>query len=94
MNSLLARLGEMFLGKKAKPLKTRLSAEQAIEIASAYVKAHGLDLLRTGLVLHEVSEVDGKVIWTLRTPTVGRWLTVGVDDATGEGVGHHVHGVR
>jgi hypothetical protein len=45
-------------------------------------------------VTQDVREVEGKVVWTLRTPTVGQWLTIGVDDATGEVVGHHVHGVR
>ena len=93
MKSVFARLGEVLSGGKTSHPKTRLTSDEAVAIASAYTKSHGLDLHVT-LVPQEVREVHGKVVWTLRTPTVGRWLTVGVDDATGEVVGHHVHGVR
>jgi hypothetical protein len=65
-----------------------------IQAASAYAKTHRLESPHINLIPQEVREVDGRLVWTLRTPTIGRWLTVGVDDATGEVVGHHVHGVR
>ena len=94
MKSLFGRLAEALSGGRTNQPKTRLTSDEAVQIATAYAKAHGVDLLRTNLVLHEVREVEGKVVWTLRTPTVGRWVTVDVDDATGEVLGHHVHGVR
>ncbi len=94
MKSVFARLGEALSGGKTRQPKTHLSPEEAVQIASAYAKAQGLDLFRVSLVPQDVRDVDGKLVWTLRTPTVGRWLTVGVDDATGEVLGHHVHGVR
>jgi hypothetical protein len=93
MKSVFARLGQALSGRPAQP-KTRLRPEEAVEIASAYARAQGLDPFHTNLTLEDVREVEGKVVWTLRTPTLGRWVTVGVDDATGEVVGHHVHGVR
>jgi hypothetical protein len=94
MKSFFARLVQTLSGREAAPPKTRLTSEEAVEIASAYARTHSLDLPHVSLVPEEVREVDGKLVWTLRTPTRGRWLTVGVDDATGEVVGHHVHGVR
>jgi hypothetical protein len=93
MKSVFARLGEVLSGGKTSPPKTRLTSDQAVEIASAYAKANGVEL-QVNLVAQEVREVEGKFVWTLRTPTVGRWVTVGVDDETGEVLGHHVHGVR
>jgi hypothetical protein len=94
MKSVFARLGKVLSGGHTRQPKTRRTAEEAVQIASAYATTHGLDLFRVHLVTQDVREVEGKVVWTLRTPTVGQWLTIGVDDATGEVVGHHVHGVR
>ena len=95
MRSFFARLMHTLSGREATPpKKTRLTSEQAVEIASAYARAQRLDLPHVSLVPQEIREIDGRLVWTLRTPTRGRWLTVGVDDATGEVVGHHVHGVR
>jgi hypothetical protein len=94
MRALFARLVQALSGREAAQPQTRLTSEEAVKIASAYAKTHGLDLPHVNLVPQEVRAVDGKLVWTLRTPTRGRWLTVGVDDATGEVVGHHVHGVR
>ena len=95
MTSFFARLMHTLSGREAAPpKKTRLTSEQAVEIASAYARAQRLNLPHVSLVPQEIREIDGKLVWTLRTPTRGRWLTVGVDDATGEVVGHHVHGVR
>lgn len=93
MKSVFARLGEVLSGGKSSRPKTRLTSDEAVAIASAYAKTHGLNL-HVNLVPQDVREVDGKFVWTLRTPTVGRWVTVGVDDATGDVLGHHVHGVR
>ena len=78
----------------SKPPPTRLTAEQATQIASDYLRYQSLEWPGAALVSEGVREVDGKLVWTLRTPTKGRWLTVGVDDATGEILGHQVHGVR
>lgn len=94
MSGFFARLAQALSGREAAQPKTRLTSEEAVEIASAYAKTHRLDLPHVNLVPQEVREVDGKLVWTLRTPTRGQWLTVGVDDATGEVVGHHIHGVR
>lgn len=93
MKTFLRRLGETLSGRKPRQPHTRLTSEEAVEIASAYAKTHRLES-HINLIPQEVREVDGRLVWTLRTPTIGRWLTVGVDDATGEVVGHHVHGVR
>ena len=92
MMSLLRRLAG-FLGAELRP-KTRLSNEQAIEIASAYVDARNLRSGDVHLGPVEVRRVDGRLIWTLRTNTVGSWLTVEVDDASGEVLGHRSHGIR
>lgn len=90
---LLAKLGE-WLGLTRKLPETRLSVEQAVRIATEYAKAEGLNNDAAELVLGGVEEVEGKLVWTLRTNTIGRWLTVGVADATGEVLGHRVHGLR
>jgi hypothetical protein len=94
MKAFFRRLAETLSGRKPRQSKTRLTSQEAVEIASAYAKTHRLESPQINLIPQEVREVDGRLVWTLRTPTVGRWLTVGVDDATGEVVGHHVHGVR
>jgi hypothetical protein len=94
MKSLVTWLGDTLLGKKGKGTETRLSEAEAVEIASAYAKVGSLGWPGMTLAPHEVRDVGGKLVWTLRTPTAGRWLTVDVDDATGEVVGHQVHGVR
>jgi hypothetical protein len=94
VKSFVTWLGDTLLGRKAAPPATRLSEAQAIEIASAYAKTGKLQQPDVALVPQEVREVDGKLVWTLRTPTVGRWLTVDIDDSTGQVVGHQVHGVR
>lgn len=93
MTSLLAKLGE-WLGMTRKLPETQLSVEQAVQIATDYAKAEGLNNGAAELVLSRIEEAEGKVVWTLRTNTIGRWLTVGVDDATGAVLGHRVHGVR
>jgi len=92
MNSILRGLRTIF-GIELRP-KTRLSDEQAMEIAAAYVKAGNLGWDNTHLGPFEVRHVDGALVWTLRTNTVGSWLTVDVDDATGEVLGHKRHGIR
>jgi hypothetical protein len=79
---------------KAKPIPTRLNEAQVVDIATRYVSAQGLGTPHTQLLVQDVRASSGTVVWTLRTPTVGRWLTVAVDDATGEAMGHHVHGIR
>jgi hypothetical protein len=94
VKSLVARIGAALLGQKAKPPRTRLSEAQAVEIASAYARAGKLEGSDVKLVVHEVRDTGGRVLWTLRTPTVGRWLTVEIDDTTGEVLNHQVHGVR
>ena len=93
MKSFVSRLGDVLLGRKGK-VETRLSEAEAIAIASAYAKSGKLEQPNVTLVSQEVRDVGGKLVWTLRTPTVGRWLTVEIDDATGEVVRHQVHGVR
>lgn len=94
MKAFFRQLAETLSGRKPTQPKTRLTSEQALEIASSYAKTHQLESAHVNLIPQEVREVDGGLVWTLRTPTIGQWLTVGVDDATGEVVGHHVHGVR
>jgi hypothetical protein len=94
MRAGFARLMRALSGRAPAQPKTRLTPEEAVEIASAYAKTHRLDFPHVHLVPQDVREVEGKLVWTLRTLTRGQWLTVGVDDATGEVVGHHVHGVR
>jgi hypothetical protein len=94
MKAFVTRLGDALLGRKGKPPDPRLSEAQAIQIASAYAKTGKLEQPGVTLVPQEVREVGGKLVWTLRTPTVGRWLTVEIDDATGQVVGHQVHGAR
>jgi hypothetical protein len=94
VKAILARLVELVSGRKALSQPTRLSAAEAVEIGSAYARRHGLDMRHVPLVAHEVRDVAGTLVWTLRTPTVGRWLTVEVDDTTGEVTHHQVFGVR
>ena len=94
MKAILTRLVDLVSGKRATSQPTRLSAAEAVDIGSAYARRHGLDMLHVPLVAHEVRDVDGSFVWTLRTPSVGRWLTVEVDDATGEVTRHQIHGVR
>lgn len=94
MKSFVTWVGAALLGRKGKPPATRLSEAEAIEIASAYAKDGQLQQSNVTLVPQEVRDVGGKLVWTLRTPTVGSWVTVEIDDATGEVVGHQVHGVR
>jgi hypothetical protein len=93
LKAVFARLLDRVSGRRPGQPSTRLSPQEAVAIASAYAKARGLAVPH-GLVPQEVREMDGKLVWTLRTPTVGSWVTVGVDDATGEVTGHQAHGVR
>jgi len=64
-----------------KPLPTRLSAEQAIELARA---AADSDPRRDLLTMTSVRERDGARIWSVSSATVGSALVVELDDATGE----------
>lgn len=92
MISILRGLRTIF-GIELRP-KTRLSDEQAMEIAAAYVEAHNLGWEHAHLGPYEVRHVDGRLVWTLRTNTVGSWMTVDIDDTTGEVLGHQSHGIR
>jgi len=58
------------------------------------VGARGVGWHDATLCVYDVRDVDGSVVWILGTNTVGRWLTVELDDATGEVLGHQVHGIR
>lgn len=93
MASLLERL-LWFLGLKYRAPETRLSDEEAIEIAAAYAESENFSRFDSELYPFEVREVDGRLVWLMRTPTKGRWVIVSIDDATGEVLGHKVHGIR
>jgi hypothetical protein len=91
----MALLLERLLGLLGlKPRKTRLSDEQAIEIAAAYAESEGFPQFDRDLFPFEMREIDGRLVWLMRTPTVGRWVVVSIDDASGEVLGHKVHGIR
>ena len=92
MASLLARLAALF-GVGPRP-QTRLSGDQAVEIALAHLKIEAQDRPGFALYPYEVRDVDGRLVWTLRSNTKGSWMIVTVDDATGAVLDHKVHGIR
>jgi hypothetical protein len=59
MRGFFARLVQALSGREAAQPQTRLTSEEAVEIASSYAKTHGLDLPHVHLVPQEVREVDG-----------------------------------
>lgn len=93
MASLLDRL-LWFLGLRYRRPETRLSEEEAIEIAAAYADSEGFQQFHLPLYPSDVRKIDGRLVWLMRSPTKGRWVIVSIDDATGEVLGHEVHGVR
>jgi hypothetical protein len=59
---------------------SRLTVEEVISIAQSIAAGQaGSELLSATLV----NVVDGKLTWTVSTPTVGSSLVVVIDDATG-----------
>ncbi len=84
----------VFLGLKYRRPETRLSEEEAIEIAAAYADSEGFQQFHLPLYPSDVRVIEGRLVWLMRSPTKGRWMIVSIDDATGEVLGHKVHGVR
>ena len=66
MRAFFTRLVHALSGREAPQPKTRLTSEEAVEIASAYAKIHRLDLPHVNLVPQEVREVDGNPSYEAR----------------------------
>jgi hypothetical protein len=70
---------------------TRLSAEQAIQIARAAAQH---EPFCSELTMTTVRERDGALVWSVGAAIVGKSLRVEIDDATGKVLGVFSGGVR
>jgi uncharacterized membrane protein YkoI len=70
---------------------TRLSAEQAIQIARAAVEEVST---RELLTMTRVDDRDGTLIWTVSQAVMGRATHVEVDDASGQVLRIYASGIR
>ncbi|SDD78415.1 PepSY domain-containing protein [Rhodospira trueperi] len=75
--------------------KTRLSADQAVEIAWAKARDPDLAAFRgfSGMMAEPRRE-NGRVVWSVSTATKGSGYAVMIDDATGTVISEGGWGVR
>jgi hypothetical protein len=73
------------------PPRTRLTKQQALELARAEARGHaGADQL-TMVIL---GDIEGRTTWFVRTPTVGSALVVSIDDESASVMAVKRHGIR
>ena len=97
LNRSLARIGRIascllrrvfFLGPPPPPHPpARMSPEAVLSLAQAAMRTAGIGQGVThsyGLAPSNPALVDGRIVWTVSTATIGSGWRVTVDDATGE----------
>ena len=81
----------LFLGKPAKKIATRLTEEQALKIGN---NADIDPIYKENLRIAIPEENNGKVIWTVTSPSKGVKELIIIDDSTGEIIETRHVGVR